>query len=87
MIYCKPDISPRQMLWGICSQVAELESSLFECALYDSLLRDPHYSSAAQKLHDAQQSIAQLRSRASADLLSDLEKKYPDINSIVSQYH
>lgn len=83
--YCKPDLTSRQMLWGICSEVSDLRTGLIENCLIDSnLFSSDHFSAAMVHLRAASNEINALRSIASPALLGDLANSLTDLESLIN---
>ena len=86
LVFCKPDITPRQELWGLMSEVNELKHTLFECCLYDTrLMLDAHYSAAVTALGEAVSHMAHLRGKASGETFTVLSENVNTISDLISQ--
>lgn len=87
MVHVKPDLSPRQMLWGIASDAQDIASCLYEVALYDSTLwNDDRFHSAYVKLKDAAIEMLSLRARATAESFSILALNFNSIDDLVKAH-
>lgn len=86
MIYTSPNITPRQHLRGLDSEIMELRKSLLECSLYDLQLQNhDEYSEAMSLLRKAAINVAHLRAHASPDTFDKLAEGMPCYDAIIKR--
>lgn len=84
--YCKPYLNPRQMLWGLSSELSDLSTALNEICIVDTpLFRNPHYNAALVKISDAISDIRALRGSASTIPLGELADDINDISQLIAK--
>lgn len=81
---CKPDLTSRQMLFGLRSETEDIKASLVECCICDTaLFGNDHFLNAISALKTASREIASLRAVSSPCTLGELSSQITDFKSFI----